>query len=101
MDAPHDNPDDPDDRFDYHGLLVAFSPATGTYALTDSGYQMPLGTVQLDDLGGPGAVLVVDHEHCSFLDAGTTRALYELLADINAGLAESIGSRWASETPIS
>lgn len=79
-----------EDRFEYESLLIDFSALNGTYTLIDIGYEMTLGVVRLDDIGGPGAVLIIDREHCGFLDSGTTRAVHDFLTDVNEALGEAM-----------
>lgn len=89
-----------EDRFEYQGLLIGFSAVNGTYTLTDIGYEMILGVVRLDDDGGPGAVLIIDHEQCGFLDSGTTRALHGFLTDVNEALDETMTAASEPAKPL-
>ncbi|WP_328530126.1 hypothetical protein OG984_02780 [Nocardioides sp. NBC_00368] len=89
-----------EDRFEYQGLLIDFSALNGTYTLIDIGYEMTLGVVRLDDAGGPGAVLIIDREHCGFLDSGTTRALHDFLTDVNASLDEAMTTASKPAKPL-
>lgn len=68
--------------FEYDGLLVRYSPNSGTYRIFDIAYEMLLGTFIVED--GPGWVFL---PLASFLDSGNLGALSSLVNDLNSELS--------------